>query len=284
MVKRKIEQYIMTRFYKYNRDCRSNQKWKQRQFLRFLRCVDFVLRLPKDSQPKTYFNMLIPTVEYLVSNEKECAYLVISKVACSAIKATFFSKEFADDYSVHRLISKDDGKRMRHLFEKERDYFRFTFVRNPFDRLVSCYVSKYHTDITKYKKKRTDFKYYLSGYLTKDEGFESFVEKIVKIPPYLMDRHFIPQSLLIYRKDGSSRVNYVGKFETLKQDFSTIQEKFGLYDLKVYNTSEKNDWRDYYNAHTAKLVYQLYKEDIENFGYEKEYLNLLEYIQKRDGV
>lgn len=98
----------------------------------------------------------------------------------------------------------------------------------------------------------------------------------------LMDKHFIPQSKVIYTSNGDSRVDYIGCFETLEQDFLPIQKRLGLKPLKVYNATNKKDWKEYYNEYTAKLAYKIYKEDIKRFGYEDAYKELMEYIKQRD--
>lgn len=75
--------------------------------------------------------------------------------------------------------------------------------------------------------------------------------------------------------------NYIGKFENLEEDWNFLQDKFSLGDLPHKNATPKDDWRDYYDIETAKLVYKIYKKDFEAFGYENEYQRLLEYLKKK---
>ena len=283
MIKERVHRYLVREFKKYSNINQQSER-RQRRFLRFLRLANPLISYLYPDELITYYDAwgFLSTIEYLVSNEKQCAYLVMSKVACSAIKASFFEQEFEDNYSVHNKVREKQGKRYKRVEPGEEDYFSFTFVRNPFDRLVSCYVSKYQTDITKYKKTKNDFEHYLCGYLSQDEGFETFIEKIAKIPVLLMDKHFIPQSKVIYTSNGDSRVDYIGRFETLEQDFLPIQKEYGLKPLKVFNATNKKDWKEYYNEHTAKLAYKIYKEDIKRFGYEDAYKELMEYVKQRD--
>ncbi|MED4974760.1 hypothetical protein E5Z46_01980 [Geobacillus kaustophilus NBRC 102445] len=215
--------------------------------------------------------------EFIILDDKELVYLNNSKVACSSIKKTFTSKEVQDDYSIHIL----NWNRKARLSEKEKKYFKFTFVRNPFDRLVSCYSSKYHKDKEK-GKDILDFDIYLLGILRKDKGFENFVKRVVKIPDFLADRHFQSQYNLIYDKRGKCLVDYVGKFENINEEFKEIQKKFQLAPLPHFNKSDKNDWRDYYTIETANLVYKKYRKDIETFGYEEEYKNLIKYLKEKE--
>lgn len=75
--------------------------------------------------------------------------------------------------------------------------------------------------------------------------------------------------------------NFIGKFENLENDWRFLQEKFDLADLPHKNATTKDDWRNYYNEKTAKLVYKMYKKDFEAFGYENEYENLIKYLKNK---
>lgn len=207
-------------------------------------------------------------IEYVVLDNHKLIYLVNSKVACSSIKSTFLDEEISDDHSVHNRIIKK-GLLHFNLTEEQTHYFSFTFVRNPFSRLVSCYESKYHTDPVKYGF--FEFKNYLFGYLSKDDGFDTFIRKVCAIPPRLMDRHFRPQYDIIYDSNGKSRCDFIGHFETLEEEFSVIQNRFALNPLPHLNKTPTLNWRDYYSNETLKLVRETYQKDFETFGYE-EYL------------
>lgn len=204
-------------------------------------------------------------LEYVVSDKRRLVYLVNSKVACSSIKSTFLDTEVPDNHSVHKVTT-NSGLLRLHLSEKQSDYFSFSFVRNPFSRLVSCYESKYHTDPIKYGF--FEFRNYLFGFLSEDDGFDTFVKKVCSIPPRLMDRHFRPQYDVIYDSGGNCRCDYVGHFESLEEDFSKIQKRFNLHPLPHLNKSPAANWRDYYSDETLKLVRETFQKDFETFGYE----------------
>ena len=216
--------------------------------------------------------------EFTVSEEKGLVYLVNSKVACSSIKATMLEDEVSDDYTVHNITFLQ-GLTRKELTEEEREYFKFTFVRNPFARLVSCYESKYHVDRDRYKT-RFSYRNYLNGYLYNDGGFDEFVRKVCALPYRLMDRHFRSQYDLIFNASGES-FDYIGHFETLEEDFSPIQIKYRLRPLPHLNRIGTDDWMNYYTLETADLVYQTFRKDIEVFGYEECYLDLISFIRSQ---
>jgi hypothetical protein len=211
--------------------------------------------------------------QFIVLRDKELVYLNNSKVACSSIKKTFIDRDIEDDYSIHSL----DWDEKNSLSNINDSYFKFTFVRNPFDRLVSCYESKFHKDIEK-GMDILHFDKYLLGILSNDNGFESFVKKIVKIPKFLADRHFESQYNLIFNKNGECLVDYIGKYENINEEFDVVKKRFNLTALPHYNKSKNRNWKDYYTKETAKLVYEYYKKDIIEFNYEKEYKDLIQYL------
>ncbi|MCC8162625.1 MAG: sulfotransferase family protein [Lachnospiraceae bacterium] len=213
--------------------------------------------------------------EYIVEDEQKVAYLMKSKAACSSIMVSMLrKKDVADDYSIHYF---DDHSRMREDLFSDEDWFKFTFVRNPFSRLVSCYERKYHADrkFLGKTKEILDFDEYLGGYMKEDKGFAHFVGQVVKIPDHFADRHFRSQYRLLAGKAKKPAFDFIGKMERLEEEYRPIQEKYGFDPIRIYNRVEYGDWRDYYTEDLARKVFRKYKKDVEFFGYEQEYRDLL---------
>ncbi len=222
-----------------------------------------------------------PYPKYMVLEDRKLVYLEMPKVANCSIKGSMLRQNFPDDYSVQN----ESMKYTVHVLGKRyRDYYKFTFVRNPFERLVSCYESKYHKDkkmLGSPYMKELVYEYYLFGYLKKDRGFTNFVCRIALIPDAYKEHHFKPQTAIVYDADGKCRVDFVGKYEHLNEQFGRIISKYDLDELPMYNKTDHKNYMDYYNVFTARLAYFIYKEDIQRFGYEKEYKRLLKYVKTR---
>ena len=86
----------------------------------------------------------IPT-EYFVFDERRIVYISIPKVACTSIKLAIeggneqITTSDEGVMSVHRKLA---SRCTYSLNSRIADYTIFAFVRNPFDRLVSCYEDK----------------------------------------------------------------------------------------------------------------------------------------------
>lgn len=215
-------------------------------------------------------------VEYLALDDKKLLYIVISKVACTSIKATI-GKNYGIQSNESRGLDIHTKKEWNRIFGKLNkpysDYFKFTFVRNPFSRLVSCYNDRVIT-------KTPDHSYHFKSYpisIPPNISFSDFIHRIVNIPDYLADRHFKSQSYSIYRNDTITP-DFIGKLESLSEDWKKIANLFQLPDTieslnkgTMKNTPEKLDFRTFYNPQLVAMVYEKYKQDIERFGYQKEY-------------
>ena len=129
-------------------------------------------------------------------------------------------------------------------------------VRNPWDRVVSAWAYE----------KRNPFRY-MRRWMTRDSpSFDEFVRNLSSY--YLVESAWFswatPQKTWI--PDG---VTYLLRFETLSEDFRVIQDLFGCsVPLPHDNRTDHDAYRSYYTDETRALVADMFKEDIEAFGYE----------------
>ena len=224
----------------------------------------------------------------------KCIFVHIPKVAGQSIELFFMNRLGLDrDNESHReqllLTDNDDPARgtekLSHLSaaeyvscgyisEQEFDrFYKFSFVRNPWARLVSEYR----------------YRNFLSH-----RSFKDFV--INKLPKPGWDdkyRHVMPQTEMLYDENGLLLVDFVGKYERLQQDFRTVCENLGFSDcaLPHINSSDKRSrelrrktrnflyqnkesdlirYDEFYDDETRDFVANLYRADIQNFDYTFE--------------
>lgn len=263
------------------------QKWKIEEVVNSggrLFQAELDIKILKESYRRIYNTGKYDQQEWLANKEKKVAYLNNAKVACSSIIASLAGINHMMDYQkLHRDIEP------KLLCQKEEldGYYKFTFVRNPFSRLVSCYKNKYHTDKEVLGSDSRELYFgksrYLMGYFQEDCGFQEFVKKVCDVPVEWQDRHFRSQYDLLYG-NGQLKVDFWGKFENILESFEAIRSRFKLPNLNHYNNSRNSHWEDFYDAESAKLVFEKYRQDFKVFGYEEEYDKLRAYIANKESV
>lgn len=206
-------------------------------------------------------------IESLLIESKKSIFIPIPKAACSSVK--YIIAELPEYQNHVDLGNIHSPKNFKYLINREisnpkyKDYFKFTFVRNPWDRIVSCYVDKilnFPDDnlisvYQWYKPKMT---------------FEEFVEGVAMTPDIYSDTHFKSQSCFVVNENNELIVDFVGKLETLDADFKIVCEKLGIENQKlpVKNPSWKKNYKEYYTEKTMKIIAERYETDIRIFGYE----------------
>jgi len=138
-------------------------------------------------------------------------------------------------------------------------YFKFAFVRNPFDRLVSCWLEKV------IERENGVFDVDEDTWETMQDlsGFIGFVETLNLKSCNI---HLREQSSLI----DLSTIDFIGRMETFEVDFAEVLSIIGIpaQKLEIRNVSKaRASYQDYYNDDDIERVYKLYKKDCQIFGY-----------------
>jgi hypothetical protein len=127
-----------------------------------------------------------------------------------------------------------------------RSYFKFTFERNPWDRQVSWYHYK-----VKSKGERTR------------PSFDAFNSD---------RRRAWVENWDLYTIDSNIVMDFVGRYETLSDDFDVVLGRLGLsgeVTLPKVNVSARREdsYRAYYNDASRERIASWYAPEIGEFGY-----------------
>lgn len=142
------------------------------------------------------------------------------------------------------------------------EYFTFTFVRNPWDRVFSAY-----NYLTKGGWDEKD-KAWSERHLSKYRDFGDFVRRGLARREVQRFMHFRPQHEFVCDRRGAVAVNFVGYFESVGHDFRKICDHIGIEaTLAHVNESSTRDYRMAYDDDTRAVVAGIYERDIHLFGY-----------------
>ncbi len=141
-------------------------------------------------------------------------------------------------------------------------YFKFAFVRNPWDRLYSAY-----TYLCKGGWNERDRQWFNQN-LSNVPDFNAFVLDWLSPGTIRSHLHFRPQSDFICDRKGYPLIDWIGYFETLPEDFAAVAERLGIESrLDHVNASGGKGYRNIYSTKAADRVHELYQQDIQNLGY-----------------
>lgn len=157
------------------------------------------------------------------------------------------------------------------------NYFKFTIVRNPWDRLVSAYF------FLKSGGFEDDDKTWFEKELGSFPDFETFVKKWLNRSNIWKWHHFRPQYHYVLEKRGKINLDFIGFMENIGADFSYIADRVCVQgSLETTNTSRHVAYTDYYTDETRKIVANVYAEDIKMLGYNFDNSSLAQQVASRN--
>lgn len=132
-------------------------------------------------------------------------------------------------------------------------YFKFAFVRNPFDRFVSYCAFVTREDNEFARDPREVMRYFVTR-------------------PPLDHLLFAPQHVFVVDANGGLLADGIGRVEDMQGSYDKVCVRLGLAStpLERVNSSRRGDYRDYYDRSLIDGVAALYQRDLELFGYRFE--------------
>jgi hypothetical protein len=146
--------------------------------------------------------------------------------------------------------------------KKFASYWKFAFVRNPWDRLLSAFTFLKRGGLNDLDR---DF---AKAHLSRFPDFESFVRDGLSDPMIRNWVHFRPQHQFVCDASGKNMMDFTGRFERLEDDFALIASRLGLdSSLPARNRGPRIDYRTVYPKELVEVVGDIYSEDGRIFGY-----------------
>lgn len=211
----------------------------------------------------------------MISHRHRCIFIEIPKTGSSSVRALLGSPakphlnicQVRDEITTHwtrrgrpihhvlgALYELVPEATRRRIGERQFEtYFKFSFVRNPWDRVVSLYHRKEGLQ------------------LAKEMSFDDFVEWIRYSSSTCI--HPVPhtnQLDWLVGPSGELLVDFVGRFENLASDWAAIATRLGLCTTLPHerrNPTPRKHYTEYYTARSQARIAEKFAVDIEYFGY-----------------
>ena len=163
----------------------------------------------------------------------------------------------------------------RNIFQ---NFFRFTIIRNPWDRLVSHFAWKDGKWARKEELSKDDFENSLYQFYERYRQNKMLTDRMknwyrassiyqgnLNVWEH---RHLIPQYWYIHNYFKQSELDYIGRFENLEETWQSIcrQLKTEL-PLEQRMVSIRKNYREYYSKKSKRIVEEIYQRDIHKFSY-----------------
>lgn len=244
--------------------------------------------------PAHYFRNII------VSDSHRLLYCYIPKVACSNWKRVLMVMhgDAADPWNIKTpdVHNRSLGYfRYLNQYSPEeivyrlRTYYKFLFVRHPFERLVSAYRNKFIDSYNLTLFKEMYGRHIIRKYrqnpdkrsLRTGEGvnFSEFAEFLYNSDPEFMDWHWKQYDMLCH--PCLIYYDFIGHFENLYEEADQLlnilqvgdKVKFPKNKTSSYKRPTKFLAKEYFNSLSKEAqdkLYENYKHDFELFGYSMQ--------------
>lgn len=190
-------------------------------------------------------------------DRQRCIFVHIPKCAGVSVCRSLFGDYGAGHYPISVFQEVFEPP----LFDS---YFKFAFVRNPWDRLLSAYRflrrGGFNETDRRWARRHLapyrDFREFVHGWVTPD-NIASWI-------------HFRPQVDFLSLANGKSGMDFVGRYEQLHTDFRRVCERLGVDNRLLHLNSDGHSDEDYraaYDTETRAIVAEVYRRDIAALAY-----------------
>jgi hypothetical protein len=194
---------------------------------------------------------LQPCKDHEIKYEK---YTKLDRACLFFNKIDGIYKYYKNSKSLNQLMNMDE--------EKWNTYFKFCFVRNPYERVISGF-------------------FYIQQ-LNPPEFLKTFEKTLIPFNQYIKNPEknnyvahhiYIPQSFHIIDENNNIAMDFIGRYENLENDFITILKKLNfdiIHEQKIINKSIHKDYTKYIDSdEILNIVNNYYEQDFKLLNYEK---------------
>lgn len=182
----------------------------------------------------------------MVCDQFKCIFIEVPKTASTSVRAILGSppRPHLNIWQISQEVDRD----------RFNGYFKFGFVRNPWDRAVSLYERREGLQL---RNRMT---------------FGEFIDWMRLASSTCM--HPVPHRYQLdwfVNPHGDVIVDFIGRYESLERDWARVANRLGIgvaLPRVNVNTEKKRHYTEYYDDRTRAIVAGRFALDIEYFGYE----------------
>jgi dermatan 4-sulfotransferase 1 len=244
------------------------------------------LKPPTDRRDKERAWQRRNALQHLVVNEKyKVIYCYIPKVSSTNLKRIFLVLEglYPSIAQIRNWIDPQLIQLYNRKFTEEqrqymlKNFYKFTIVRDPFERLASAFLHKFRRKNFKlfaspWERNTNKTKTFIAGH---NVSFTAFALHLINNPPWMLDMHWMPYEDLCRPCDV--KYDFIGSIDTVSRDVSHVMRQIHANETK-YHVKYSSSAGTKTKQTTANLLKELsrkhfdqllavYKTDHELFGY-----------------
>ena len=181
---------------------------------------------------------------------KNYVFIHINKTAGTSI-INIIGKPFRKHLTVKDVI---------HVIGQKKwdEAYKFTVIRNPWDKVVSHYKHNIKMNVTNMAKKKIEFKDWVAC---------TYVEPKNKFY-YNRAQMFFPQVEWLKNNEGKIDIDKIIRFENLNEGINEVFKTLEIeHKLPHLNSTSKTNYREFYDDQTKQIVTDWFHEDIKEFSY-----------------
>ncbi|MEL7354504.1 MAG: sulfotransferase family 2 domain-containing protein [Cyanobacteria bacterium P01_A01_bin.116] len=199
-------------------------------------------------------------------DKHKCLFIHIPKTGGVSVCSSLWSSK--KDEMVIKSMGHFTARDYEIIFGKAtcKSYFKFTFVRNPWSRVLSSY------QFLKQGGFNSRDRAWAEKHLSRFSSFNEFVVEWINHRNIYRALHFIPQYEFLKSVNEEVKMDFIGRLENIDSDFDEIKNKLGIScQLRHYNKSNLirpvTNYRELYTQETRDIIANVYRKDIDIFNY-----------------
>lgn len=195
----------------------------------------------------------------MIAHLHHCIFIPTPKCATTSImNALGFGPDPWNHPDAHLIATVAEAENAPEL----ASYFRFSSIRNPFDRFISGWK---FCEVTKHRSLLDVIRNLPCPYPVPDDRLDPTTE-------YSAYYHLVAtQKSRLFKSNGDLGVNFLVRYETLQRDFDHVCDLIGMprCTMPHDNMTQRMPYQEYFDRcpEARETVERIFREDLDTFGY-----------------